>query len=204
METARSKNKARRCGGARRAVLLAALAVLCAWEPAHADRAGTVGLDLNYPGVGVRYFLQNQSAVEARGQFLGDTKLGGARVYQYFTDEYQKPRGLDLFMGVEADYVSFRGASSRGTGAAGEVFLGGEYFFSRRFSLQLDGGPAYMSIKDAGTSLGVSRFDVVVNFGINLYFGRDFWTGSSDDDFVVPSRSGTPPAKVRNPDEVTP
>jgi hypothetical protein len=200
MQTARSKSKNKAWELARRSVVFAGLAVLCAWAPAYADRAGTVGLDLNYPGVGVRYFVQNQTAIEARGEFLGGTKLGGARIYRYLTNEYQKPRGLDLFVGLEADYVSFKGSSSSGSGTAEELFLGGEYFFSRRFSLQLDGGPAYMSIKDDGTSLNVSRFDVVVNFGINLYFGRDFWTGPSDADSSS-LRSATPPAK-RNPDEV--
>jgi hypothetical protein len=199
MAMVRSNNKARRRGGAWRAVIFAGIAVLCAWKPAYADRAGMIALDLNYPGFGLRYFVENQTAIEARGQFLDGDKLGGARVYRYFTNEYQKPRGLDLFMGLEADYVSFKGSSSSGKGAAGEFFLGGEYFFSRSFSLQLDGGPAYMSITDSGTSLGVSRFDVVVNFGINLYF----WLGPSDADSFSPSTSETPRNK-RNPDEVTP
>ena len=213
MRIARSKRVSEARGRARLSFLFAGLLLAGAWRPARAERAGSAALDLNYPGVGVRYFLQNQSALEARGQFLGGTKLGGARFYQYLTDEYQKMHGLDLFLGLEADYISFKGNSAVGTGAAGEFFVGGEYFFSRALSLQVDGGPAYMSLKDTGTSLGVSRFDVVVNFGINLYFGRDYWSGSSEADssYSSPapssrpsSKTATPPAKAVNPDEVTP
>ncbi|MFI5362841.1 MAG: hypothetical protein ACHQ49_12785 [Elusimicrobiota bacterium] len=203
METARSKQSAWRRGGTLGSAIFIGLALLCAAAPVRAERAGTVGLDLNYPGVGVRYFIQNQTAIEGRGQFLRGTDLGGLRFYQYLTNEYQKPRGLDLFCGFEADYISFKGSSSAGSGGAAELFAGGEYFFTRRLSLQLDGGPAYITIKDAATSLGVSRFDVIINMGINLYFGRDFWSGPESDASSY-SRGSTSPSKARNPDEVIP
>ena len=55
---------------------------------------------------------------------------------------------------------------------AGEAFLGLEYFFQKRWSLQVDGGPALISLKDRDSSLSVQGVEYVVNFGINWYFNK--------------------------------
>ncbi len=74
---------------------------------------------------------------------------------------------------MEGDFVTFKGDDSKGTGIAGELFVGGEYFFAKSFSVQLDLGPAFISLKDTkDTSESVSGLEYVVNFGINYYFGR--------------------------------
>ena len=60
---------------------------------------------------------------------------------------------------------------SKGTGFAGELFIGGEYFVAKRLSLQMDMGPAYIALTDGETSLSVNGLEYVVNLGINYYPG---------------------------------
>lgn len=72
---------------------------------------------------------------------------------------------------MEADYVSFKGDLSDGTGYAAEALVGGEYFvWPPRVSVQLDFGPAYLGLKDKNYSVDVSGIEFIVNFGINYYF----------------------------------
>ena len=126
----------------------------------------TFGLGLNYPGLGARYFLTEHYCLEAKGQFEKDILVGGLRVYRYF----RSAGGILPFIGLEADYVHFKGEVSKGSGFAGELLAGGEYFFTRRFSAQLDFGPAYISLKDQPTAFSVDGIEYVFNFGINFYF----------------------------------
>ncbi len=127
---------------------------------------GKFGLGLNYPGLGARYFLTDHYCLEAKGQFEKDIVVGGLRTSRYFSST----GGLFPFIGLEADYVHFKGAVSKGSGFAGELFAGGEYFFTKRFSAQLDFGPAYVSLKDRPTSSSVDGIEYVFNFGMNFYF----------------------------------
>ena len=150
-------------------LLLAGLGMGSA-APCHAEEGpGSLGLNVYFPaGVGVRYFLEERSALEARGQFEKDIKVGGLRLYHFFEGSQTN---IHVYGGLEADYVSFTGSPSKGDGVAGEVFLGGEYFFARSLSAQFDFGPAYVMLKDTRTSLGVSGLDLVLNLAINIYFG---------------------------------
>ncbi|MDD5686924.1 MAG: hypothetical protein PHE88_03710 [Elusimicrobia bacterium] len=130
---------------------------------------GDLGIGVNYPGVGVRYFLSNKISLEVKGQFDKDIVIGGLRGYYYFKSVDK----LLPFAGLETNFVTFTGDDSKGTGFAGEVFVGGEYFFAKSFSVQLDLGPAYVSLKDTkDTTESVSGLEYVVNFGINYYFGK--------------------------------
>lgn len=129
---------------------------------------GKFGLGLNYPGLGVRYFLCDKISLEGKGQFEKDIFVGGLRGYYYFKPEAK----VLLLAGLEGDFVSFKGEESKGIGFAGELFVGGEYFFAKKLSVQLDFGPAYIFLKDKDTSEDVSGIEYVVNFGINYYFGK--------------------------------
>lgn len=129
---------------------------------------GKFGLGLNYPGLGARYFLSDKISLEGKGQFEKDILVGGLRGYYYF-----KPEAKVLpFIGLEADFVSFKGEESKGIGFAGELFVGGEYFFAKKLSVQLDFGPTYISLKDKDSSESVGGIEYVINFGINYYFGK--------------------------------
>ena len=134
-----------------------------------APTSGTVGLGLNYPGLGVRYFLTDQYSLEAKAQIEKDTSVGGLRAYRYFS----AISGILPFAGLEADYISFKGDGVKGSGFAGSAFLGGEFFFARSFSAQFDFGPSYIQLKDKKSSLSVSGIEYVMNIGLNYYFGGD-------------------------------
>jgi len=128
---------------------------------------GKFGIALNYPGLGIKYFLSNKIAVELKGQNETDIFVSGLRGYYYFNP---KAKYL-LFTGLEADFISFKGKVSEGNGLATELFIGGEYFFIKNLSLQLDLGPTLISIQDKQTSESVSGIEYIVNLGINYYFG---------------------------------
>jgi len=129
---------------------------------------GDFGIGLNYPGLSLRYFLFNRLSVEIKGQYEKDISVGGIRMNYYL-----KRQGVVLlFAGVEGDYVSFEGDTSKGNGYVGEIYVGGETFMARRLSLQLDIGPAFIQLKDKDTKLKEDGVEVVANIGINYYFGK--------------------------------
>jgi hypothetical protein len=137
-------------------------------NPAWGSERKKWAIGLNYPGIGARYALSSNWAIEAKGQIETDITVVGLRVYRHFPPQHDR---LHLFTGAEADFISFKGEESKGTGYAAELFAGGEYFFNPRLSFQCDVGPAYISLTDRDTSLSVSGLGYVINFGINLYFG---------------------------------
>lgn len=125
------------------------------------------GVGLNYPGAGIKYLFNNRLSLELRGQFADDIVIGGLRGNYYFNPD----SNAVLFMGIESDYVSFKGEESKGHGFAEELYLGIEFFLLSRFSLQVDFGPAFIILKDKESSLSVNGIEYVVNFGLNWYFG---------------------------------
>lgn len=164
------------------------------------SRAEDVGIEkgrfaagLNYPGLGLRYFLTDRYSLELKGQFATNIVVGGLRTYRYFAPRH----GMHLFAGLEADYVNFKGDRSKGSGAAGQLFLGGECFFMRRLSAQLDFGPAYVYLPNKQDPSSVSGIEYVVNFGINYYFGR-----GSEEPATVPAweseATPEPPPKAKS------
>ena len=128
---------------------------------------GAIGLGLNYPGLGIRYFISDRCALEAKGQADKTSAIGGLRVYDYF----RPSKNMFLFWGVEADYISFKGEVGRGSGAAAELFGGFEYFALSSVSIQADFGPAYIYLKDSHEPVSASGLEYVANFGFNLYWG---------------------------------
>ena len=129
-------------------------------------RRGRFGLGVNYPGVGIRYFLSEHYAAEARWQLEDTAFATGLRMYRYFDVSEHIP----VFLGLENDYVEFKGDVAHGKGYAGELLAGLEYYPWRRLSIQFDFGPAYILLADHKYHVSRSGFAYVVNFGINYYF----------------------------------
>jgi hypothetical protein len=129
---------------------------------------GAANLDLNYPGAGARYFLSGKTAVEGRMQYEKNALSAGARYYWY---PPLLPAGsrFNPYLGGEADYVSFKGATTDGSGWSGGAFAGIEYPVSRSFSVQADLGGQYFSVKDKGSGLTQGGLEFVLNFGVNYY-----------------------------------
>lgn len=131
---------------------------------------GALNLDLNYPGAALRYFVADGKALEILGQFQKDISVGGLRYYSYPASLRQG--GLCPYFALEADYVDFKGAYSKGSGLGGGAFAGAEYFLGSRVSVQTDLGALYLSVKDKETSLSEGGLEFVLNVGVNIYFGK--------------------------------
>ncbi len=148
---------------------LAVLFLLCNLSFAYGEVIkGDLAIGVNYPGLGVRYFLSDKVSLEIKGQAGENIAVGGLRGYYYFKS---KEKFLP-FAGFEGDFIKFKGDVSRGTGIAVELFAGGEYFFNKKLSLQMDLGPGLISLNDRSTSESVSGLEYIVNFAINYYFGK--------------------------------
>jgi hypothetical protein len=128
---------------------------------------GSLNLDINFPGAGVRCFLSGAAALELRGQYEKNSAIGGARLY-LFPGLFRKA-GVVPYIGVEGDYGVFKGKYSKGHGYAGGGFAGLEYFLGKSLSAQMDAGASYLALKDADTALVQSGLEFVLNFGVNLY-----------------------------------
>ena len=132
------------------------------------ENKGKLGIGLNYPGFSVRYCTSKNVFWEAKAQFDTNITVIGGRLSKYFNAEKSK---LKFIKGVELDLLSFKGEVSEGNGLAGEVFVGGEYFITKKLSVQLDLGPAFIFVTDRNySSASASSLEFVANFGINLYF----------------------------------
>jgi hypothetical protein len=143
-----------------------------------AIHAGAFNIDINYPGAGLRYFLSGEMALEGRAQYDKDNLAAGARLYWYpmllvpdATRGRLRPADsrFSPYLCAEGDYVSFKGSASKGTGFSAGAFAGIEYSLSRSFSLQIDAGGAYISLRDQDTSLTQNGFGFALNFGVNFY-----------------------------------
>lgn len=143
------------------------IALLTGLKAAAMDMKGKIGLNINLPGVGVKYGVSSTLATELKYQMGSDITIMGLRVYKYMGAGSMLP----LFWGVEADTVNFKSSASKGTGLAYGVFLGGESFITNSLGILLDIGAMNITLTDDATKESVAGIEPVVNVGINLYFG---------------------------------
>lgn len=129
----------------------------------------TFGLDINYPGMGVRFFLSNKAALELKGQYLDDIYVAGLRGYYFI----RSVKGLNPFLGIEMDYVNYRGDDSEGIGGVAELLAGAEVFITKRLSFQADIGPAFIFLYDDEYEENVDGMEIIMNIGLNWYFGKE-------------------------------
>ena len=134
------------------------------------DTTRNYGIGLNYPGISFKYIINSKYALEGKYQSGDGIALYGSRMYSCFAQGQNE--NLSTFFGVELDLISFKNDISEGSGYAFEVFAGGEYFISNRLALEMDFGPAYISLNDERDSLSQSGLEMVFNIGVNCYFGR--------------------------------
>jgi len=127
---------------------------------------GSWALGALYPGASIKYITGNKSAWELRAQSGSGILALGPRYYRYFTRD-ANPR---LFLGIEADYITFKGKASKGAGYAGGAFLGGEIFLTKHIGLIMDFGPMYINLKENEYSQSDSGIDYMVNLGIYWHF----------------------------------
>jgi hypothetical protein len=125
------------------------------------------GVGLNYPGLSVKYGINEKNALELKSQFGEGIFVIGPRYYYNFNP---KDKAV-IFLGGEVAYISFKGDESEGSGFCVGGFVGGEYFVNKNFAVSMDIGPVYITLKDKDTSLDESGVDFVLNLGLNYYFG---------------------------------
>ena len=133
-------------------------------------RSGAMNLDLNYPGVGVRYFFSGKMALEGRVQDGGGNLAVGPRLYLFYPGLFSARSKFSPYLCAEADYISFKGTPSKGNGYGGGAFAGVEYSLNQSFSMQIDTGGLYLALKDKSTSLSQNDLEFTLNFGVNYYF----------------------------------
>lgn len=144
-------------------LLLAAL--LLPWPLSASEGRWAAGL--NYPGASIRYSPSRSYCWELRAQSGSGITAAGLRYARYL-----RASGAAIpFWGLEADFISFKSQFSEGGGLALGALAGLEYYAAPSISVQLDGGPYYISVGDERTGLSAGGVDFVVNMGINFHLG---------------------------------
>lgn len=119
-----------------------------------------------YPGVALKYGAAGVSEWEIKAQSGSGILILGLRNYRYFT----QASNLRLFYGIGADYITFKGEESKGSGFAGEAFVGGEVFLTKQIGLAIDFGPMFINLSEKDYSQSESGLEYVVNMGIYWHF----------------------------------
>ncbi len=121
-------------------------------------------IGLLYPGAALKHII-NKHAWEIRVQSGSGIFAVGPRYYRYLANSEIK-----LFWGLEADYISFKGDESAGSGFAFGGFTGGEIPLTPNIKLSMDIGPMYISLSENDYSQSVSGLEYFLNMGIYWHF----------------------------------
>jgi TolB-like protein len=125
---------------------------------------GEWAVGLVYPGGTIKY-LRGNNAVELKVQSGSGVLVGGPRYYHYLSN-----CGLRLFLGLEGDFLSFKGKESKGTGFAGWGFAGGEIPLGNNLGLSMDFGPMYIHLTDKDYSQSDGGIEYVLNMTLYWHF----------------------------------
>jgi len=136
------------------------------FEAKHTPNSGNWAVGLLYPGAAIKYVTNGTTAWELRAQSGLDILAFGGRYYQYFSSASD----TRLFCGIDAEYVTYKGESSKGLGFAGGAFAGGEILLTKQIGLLVDFGPMYIKLNDKNASETVGGIEYVVNMGIYWHF----------------------------------
>lgn len=77
----------------------------------------------------------------------------------------------NFFVGLEENRVTFDIDGVKGRGWTGGAFLGLDYFVARRWSLEMDAGPAFIALEDGDSAVTNEGLDFVANVGLNWHWG---------------------------------
>lgn len=131
---------------------------------------GRIGLGLNFPGAGLRWFVADRFAIEAKIQYEQTAMAAGPRVYVYVASL----GGIFPYVGFEGDYGEYKDERVKSKGYAAAAYAGIEVYLQRQFSLQFDFGPVYVSLRDGtapSQSIQSGGLGFMVNFGLTYYLG---------------------------------
>jgi hypothetical protein len=145
---------------------------LSAAPPEKTEFRRSWGVGLGMIGPLVRKGFKKDYSLEGHYFFgeTGDDDLSahvffGMRGYRHFRTD----RRLQLFAGLEADYVLGETRIQKSTGYLTGGFAGIEYYLTRRLSLGLDLGPYYVWLKEKDFGNSGGGVDFVLNTFLNFY-----------------------------------
>lgn len=132
-------------------------------ENTAASKSGLYSLGLGYPYLSLKYDFK---ALALEGRFVTGfgVRAYAGRGYWIFHHS-DKLKG---FSGLEGGYITFNTLDTRGTGYEGALFIGGEYFMAKKFSVLMDFAPTLISLKSGNTN--ASSVEYVVNMGLYYHF----------------------------------
>jgi hypothetical protein len=120
------------------------------------------------------------SGVAFQGMALSRLSLGvhyqkqrGVGVYGLRQRWYANPKAptINVFAGLEENRVTFDIDGVRGRGWTVGAYVGLDYFVAKRWSLEMDAGPAFIDLRDGDNAVTNEGLDFVVNLGLNWHWG---------------------------------
>lgn len=142
---------------------------------ANARCESKLGLGVSYLGGQIRYHLNPRWAGELRYQTgtassnSGEvtSQVIGLRGYRFLEGDSR----LRFFFGGEAASVaaSQKNTSYKTSGMAAGGFAGLEYSFGKKFSLGLDIGPYFLSLKETTQDVSDSSLEFIANTAFTFY-----------------------------------
>lgn len=131
-------------------------------------RAGDLSLGVGYPYVSLRYDFK---ALAIEGRYVSGLGVQAYTGRGYWN--FHHSGKLKGFIGIEGGYIKFNTLDTKGTGSEVALFIGGEYFATKNFSLLMDFAPTVISLKhDTYSDIKASSIEYVVNLGLYYHFGR--------------------------------
>ncbi len=122
-----------------------------------------LSLGLGWPYVGLKYNLSQRFTSELRYATGEGINVYAGRFYWNF----YRPQNIKLFTGLEGGYIDFNTLDIKGDGYEGSIFIGGEYFITKRLSFVMDFDPAFISLKS--DDIGVDGMEMVLNLAFYFY-----------------------------------
>jgi len=122
--------------------------------------AGGLSIGLGYP-----YFSGKYHPLEVKYATGEGIDIFAGRFYYDF---YKKAK-TKIFIGLEAGSIKFDTLDIKGSGYEGSLFIGGEYFTTRKVSLMLDFSPTFINLK-SDDDYKADGIVMVVNFAVYYHF----------------------------------
>lgn len=119
------------------------------------------GFGFGYPFLSLKY-----SPIEVKYATGEGIDVFAGRIYCLNLIKKEK---IKCFTGIEAGYIKFDTLDMKGTGYEGSLFLGMEYFISKKISFMIDFSPTFIDLKSTD-DYEIDGFEMVVNFAIYFYF----------------------------------
>lgn len=131
-------------------------------------RRGGASLGILSSGVAAQVVAFPRVSIGAHYQKQRGVAVYGLRQRYHLNPD--APR-TNFFVGVEENRVTFDIDGVKGRGWTTGAFLGLDYFVAKRWSLEMDAGPAFIALEDGDSAVTNEGLDFVANVGLNWHWG---------------------------------